>query len=103
MSPRSRPGPVKAAPAGGCAGLDRPWLTGVATPFARIVVGDWHNGTVRKSAIENETSTSELSEDELVARIAADRKAGKDTTKDVERLLHLGGEKNRAALDRLAQ
>ena len=57
---------------------------------------------MRKSAAQAETGTSEISEDELVARIAADRKAGKDTTKDVERLLRLAGEKNRAAIDRLA-
>jgi hypothetical protein len=65
------------------------------------VVGQ--NGFMRKSTAETEKDTAELSEDELVARIAADRKAGKDTTKDVEALLRLAGETNRAALDRLAQ
>lgn len=44
-----------------------------------------------------------MSEEELISRIKADREAGKDTTKDVETLLRLTGEKNRAALDRLAQ
>jgi hypothetical protein len=58
---------------------------------------------MRKSATEPETNSAELSEDELVARIAADRQAGKDTMKDVKALLRLAGEKNRAALDRLAQ
>lgn len=58
---------------------------------------------MRKSAAEPETNSAEFSEDELVARITADRQAGKDTTKDVKALLQLAGEKNRAALDRLAQ
>jgi hypothetical protein len=58
---------------------------------------------MKKSATQPEASSAELSEDELVARIAADRQAGKDTTKDVKALLRLAGEKNRAALDRLAQ
>jgi hypothetical protein len=58
---------------------------------------------VRKSSTRPETSAPEVSEDELIARITADRKAAKDTTKDVEVLLRLAGTKNRAALDRLAQ
>lgn len=58
--------------------------------------------SVRKGATQPD-STSETTEDELIARIKADREAGKDTTKDVEALLRLTGEKNRAALDRLAQ
>ena len=65
--------------------------------------GGWHNGLVRKSSTQPEASTSEISEDELIVRILADRKAGKDTTKDVELLLRLAGTNNRAALDRLAQ
>lgn len=43
------------------------------------------------------------SEDVLVARIALDRREGRDTTEDVDALLRLAGEKNRAALDRLAK
>lgn len=107
MSPRDRSGPVKAAPPGGSAGLDRPCLFGPRAQVDRIVAGGWHNVLVSKSAIERETKTSQVStdmtEEELVARIAADREAGRDTTKDVEALLRLAGEKNRAALDRLAK
>jgi len=58
---------------------------------------------MRKSTAETEKGTAELSEDKLIARIAADRKAGKDTTDNVKALLRLAGGKNRAALDRLAQ
>jgi len=60
-------------------------------------------GAVRKRSNEPETSNSEMSEDELIVRILADRQAGKDTTKDVELLLRRAGTNNRAALDRLAQ
>ena len=48
-------------------------------------------------------ATDTEDEEALVTRIAADRRAGKDTSKDVEKLLRLAGEKNRAALDRLAK
>jgi hypothetical protein len=62
---------------------------------------------VSKSAIDKETSTSEadvdVSEDELVSRIAASRRSGRDTTNDVDALLRLADNKNRAALDRLAK
>jgi hypothetical protein len=54
------------------------------------------------SAVERGMPSQE-DEEALVARIAADRRAGKDTSKDVEKLLRLAGEKNRAALDRLAK
>ncbi len=43
------------------------------------------------------------SEEALVARIAADRRAGRDTTRDVQALLELAGKTNKAALDRLAK
>jgi hypothetical protein len=60
-----------------------------------------------ESAVERETSSPKDdvtdSEEALIARIAADRREGKDTTKDVEKLLQLTGAKNRAALDRLAK
>jgi hypothetical protein len=60
-----------------------------------------------KSAIERETPTDEPcqvdSEDVLVARIAAGRRAGRDTSEDVKALLNLAGTNNRAALDRLAK
>ncbi len=58
---------------------------------------------VRKGSNEPEKSTSEMSEDELIVRILADREAGKDTTKDFELFLRRAGTNNRAALDRLAQ
>lgn len=43
------------------------------------------------------------SADVLIARIAADRRAGRDTSKDVQALLEIAGKDNRAALDRLAK
>lgn len=53
---------------------------------------------------QSETATDDVdSQDELVARIAADRRAGKDATKDVEALLRRAGKENKAALDRLAK
>ncbi|HVB94963.1 MAG TPA: hypothetical protein VND67_11610 [Acidimicrobiales bacterium] len=60
-----------------------------------------------KSAIKRDAPTDETnqadSEDVLVARIAADRRAGRDTSKDVKALLKRAGKNNRAALDRLAK
>ncbi|HEY1988125.1 MAG TPA: hypothetical protein VGG43_01555 [Acidimicrobiales bacterium] len=60
-----------------------------------------------KSAVEREIPTDETdqadSEDVLVARITADRRAGRDTSDDVKALLKLAGKNNRAALDRLAK
>jgi hypothetical protein len=41
--------------------------------------------------------------DALIARIAANRRAGRDTSKDVKALLEIAGKENRAALDRLAK
>jgi len=62
---------------------------------------------VSKSAIKRDAPTDETnqadSEDVLVARIAADRRAGRDTSKDVKALLKRAGKNNRAALDRLAK
>lgn len=67
----------------------------------------WQNGGVSKSTVEQESSAEQAdqadSEDVLVARIAADRRAGRDTTHDVKELLSRAGKENRAALDRLAQ
>jgi len=66
-----------------------------------------HNGRMSKSADERELLADDAgcadSEDALIVRVAADRRAGKDTTKDVEALLHIAAEKNQAALDRLAK
>ena len=41
--------------------------------------------------------------DVLIARIAADRRAGRDTSDDVKALLKIAAQENRAALDRLAK
>ena len=56
-----------------------------------------------EASTQPEASAWEPTEDKPIVRILADRKAGKDTTKDVELLLRLAGTNNRAALDRLAQ
>ena len=95
------PGPVKAAPAGGCADLDRPSKPRLEPPVVGCKQGAG-NGHVRKSAIDRQAEHVE-SEDELVARIASDRRAGNDTTKDVATLLGRVGKENEAALDRLAK
>ncbi|MGO8823665.1 MAG: hypothetical protein ACLQU9_00300 [Acidimicrobiales bacterium] len=59
------------------------------------------------SAVERDVVAEEAalddSEEALVARIAADRRAGRDTTRDVQALLELAGKTNKAALDRLAK
>jgi hypothetical protein len=66
-----------------------------------------HNGEVTDSAVERDVVADEAalddSEEALVARIAADRRAGRDTTRDVQALLELAGKTNKAALDRLAK
>jgi hypothetical protein len=66
-----------------------------------------HNGEVTNSAVERDVVAEEAalddSEEALVARIAADRRAGRDTTRDVQALLELAGKTNKAALDRLAK
>ncbi len=60
-----------------------------------------------ESAVERGTPSLEAKttddEESLIARVAADRRARRDTAKDVEKLLRLAGKKNRAALDRLAK
>jgi hypothetical protein len=43
------------------------------------------------------------SEEGLIRRATADRAAGRDATSEVETLLSIAAEQNRAALDRLAQ
>jgi len=43
------------------------------------------------------------SEDDLITRLARDRREGRDTTQDVRELLKLAARANRAALDRLAK
>ena len=75
--------------------------------MARRWNGRWHNGGVTDSAVEREVVADDTarddSEEALVDRIAADRRAGRDTTRDVQALLELAGKTNRAALDRLAK
>jgi len=65
------------------------------------------NGGVTESAVQPETLADDVdhaaSTDVLIARIAADRRAGRDTSKDVKALLEIAGQENRAALDRLGQ
>ena len=76
-------------------------------PMARPQKRRGHNGEVTDSAVERDVVAEEAalddSEEALVARIAADRRAGRDTTRDVQALLELAGKTNKAALDRLAK
>jgi len=62
---------------------------------------------VTESAVQPETLADDVdhpvTRDVLIARIAADRRAGKDTSKDLKALLKIAGQENRAALDRLAK
>jgi hypothetical protein len=75
--------------------------------MARLGKSRGHNGEVTDSAVERDVVAEEAalddSEEALVARIAADRRAGRDTTRDIQALLELAGKTNRAALDRLAK
>ena len=59
--------------------------------------GRCHNGTV------TDGSGEPVSENDLITRLARDRRDGRDTTQDVEELLKLAARANRAALDRLAE
>jgi hypothetical protein len=87
--------------------LTGPLRTNALTRDVGIVAAEWHNEGVSKSAVEGEKESSrvdtDVTEEELVTRIAADREAGRDTTEDVKAFLLLTGKKNRAALDRLAK
>jgi hypothetical protein len=69
--------------------------------------GRWHNGGVTDNAVDRDVTAKKAdtsdSEDALIARIAADRRAGKDTTRDVEALLRITSDTNQAALDRLGK
>jgi hypothetical protein len=44
-----------------------------------------------------------LSENDVITRLARDRREGWETTEDVQELLKLAARANRAALDRLAE
>ena len=66
----------------------------------------WHNGAmVERAAIDRQVvpDRAEEPEDDLVARVAADRRSGNMSADDVEELLRRAAERNKAALDRLAQ
>jgi hypothetical protein len=62
---------------------------------------------VTESAVQPESLADDVdhaaSTDVLIARIAADRRAGRDTSMDVKALLEMAGKDNRATLDRLAK
>jgi hypothetical protein len=62
---------------------------------------------VTESAVQPETLADHVDHadptDVLIARIAADRRAGRDTSDDVKALLKIAAQENRAALDRLAK
>jgi hypothetical protein len=62
---------------------------------------------VTESAVQPETLADDVDHtdptDVLIARIAADRRAGRDTSDDVKALLKIAAQENRAALDRLAK
>jgi hypothetical protein len=52
---------------------------------------------------DEKAAVDATSEEELIRRATADRAAGRDATGEVEGLLRIAAEQNRAALDRLAQ
>jgi hypothetical protein len=54
-------------------------------------------------SVVDDDSGLDVSEKELIARVAANRRARRDTTQNVRALLKVASEANRAALDRLAQ
>jgi hypothetical protein len=56
-----------------------------------------HNGTM------TDGSGEPVSQNDLITRLARDRREGRDTTQDVQELLRLAARANRAALDRLAE
>ncbi len=116
MPASGRPGPLSLSvalrPPQGCPfWAAPPALTGPdrlgGSAGASIRPHRWQNRGVSKSTFEQESSAEQAdqadSEDILVARIAADRRAGRDTTRDVRAFLRVAAENNRAALDRLAK
>ncbi len=67
-----------------------------------------HYGCVTDSASERDLMADDganqaLSEEDLIRRLARDRREGRDTTHDLRELLKRAGRANRAALDRLAE
>ena len=69
-------------------------IPGAASPLR---IGCCHNGTM------TDGSGEPVSENDLITRLARDRREGRDTTQDVRELLKLAARANRAALDRLAE
>jgi hypothetical protein len=79
-------------------------------PIGRRIVSPerlrWHTGEVTKSAADEEIlaqEVSELDEDALIRTLATGRREGRDTSQEVEALLEVTAQENRAALDRLAK
>lgn len=79
-------------------------------PCRRRVVSSehlrWHTGGVTKSTTDEEIlakEVSELDEDTLIRSLATGRREGRDTSQEVEALLDVTAQENRAALDRLAK
>jgi len=55
------------------------------------------------STVEDDVPVARADEEATIARVAAARKAGADDEQGVEELLRRAADRNRAALDRLAQ
>ena len=70
-------------------------------------MGRCHNGAMTDSAFERDMMANgpdqAASEEDLVTRLARDRREGQGATQDVRELLRLAARANRAALDRLAE
>ena len=66
----------------------------------------WHTGGVTKGAADEEIlaqEVRELDEDALIRSLATGRQEGRETSQEVEALLEVTAQENRAALDRLAK
>jgi hypothetical protein len=87
-----------------------PALTDPAGPVSSLPMtgsrSGWQSCEVTKRAVQPATSAEDVEDavpvGALIARIAADQRAGRDTSKDVKVLVELAGRENRAALHRLA-
>jgi hypothetical protein len=97
-------GSLKTSPPGGCAGLDRPCRFDPMGPDRQMKGGCQH-GVVTEGDIRLERSADDEEEvvtaSDLIARISADRRAGRETSADVRTFLEIVGQQNRAALERL--
>ena len=77
-------------------------------PVRRKLPGRWQTGLVTKSPAshaqgDQKVAPATTSEDELIRRVTAERASGRDTAGEIDALLSVAAEKNRAALDRLAK